>query len=160
MQSLDSFVNCSASEAADLPLPPGVHEIHWERREYLGWRDPKLPQRGYVVIPVAGRPVGLLLRASEASLRSHSPAMCGWCQDVHYVRDVFFWSARRVGRAGRSGDTVGAFVCGAFECCENVRRTPPPQFVGFDIERATDERIAGLAERARRFAAIVVGARL
>ncbi|WP_370558485.1 hypothetical protein [Leifsonia xyli] len=56
--------------------------------------------------------------------------------------------------------TRSAFVCGAFECCENVRRTPPPQFGGFDIERAMHEGIAGLAERARRFAAIVVGTHL
>lgn len=32
----DSFVNCSRDDAEDLPLPPGAHEIDWERREYLG----------------------------------------------------------------------------------------------------------------------------
>ncbi len=155
-----SFVNCSRADAETLPLPPGVHEVDWARREYLGWRDPRLPQRGYVVIPTADGPVGIVLRASEASMRSHTPSMCGWCQDVHYQRDVYFWSARRSGAAGRNGDTIGALVCGSFECTENVRRTPPPQFVGFDADRVVEDRIAGLAERTRRFAQAVVGAHI
>ena len=155
----DSFVNCSRADAADLPLPPGMHEVDWSRREYLGWRDPRLPQRGYVVIPTGSGPVGIVLRASEASMRSHAPTMCGWCQDVHVRRDVYFWSARRAGDAGRRGDTVGALVCASFECTENVRRTPPPQFVGFDSARVIEEQIAGLGERVRRFAQAVVGVR-
>jgi len=159
-QIRESFVNITRSEADDMPLPPGMHEIDWSRREYLGWRDPRLPQRGYVVIPTDDGPVGILLRASEASMRSHTPSMCGWCQDIHYPRDVYFWSARRAGQAGRNGDTVGTHVCGEFECSVNVRRTPPPQFIGFDQEAVIADRIAGLAERARRFAATVVGARI
>src|SRR5689334_25026114 len=55
-QIRESFVNCSRSEAEELPPPPGLHEVDWARREYLGWRDPRLPQRGYVVIPTADRP--------------------------------------------------------------------------------------------------------
>ena len=159
-QLRECFVNCSRSEAEALPLPPGAHEIDWSRREFLGWRDPRLPQRGYVVIPTADGPVGIVLHASDASVRSHTPAMCGWCQDVHYTREVYFWSARRAGQAGRNGDTVGALVCGSFECCENVRRIPPPQFVGFDAGRVVEDRIAGLAARVRRFAATVIGARI
>lgn len=156
----ESFVNCSRADAAELPLPPGLHEVDWGRREYLGWRDPRLTQRGYAVIPTGSAVVGIVLRASEASMRSHTPTMCGWCQDVHLVRDVYFWSARRAGDAGRRGDTVGALVCGSFECTENVRRTPPPHYVGFDPERVVEEQIAGLRERVRRFAQAVVGARI
>ncbi|WP_348787888.1 FBP domain-containing protein [Leifsonia sp. NPDC080035] len=159
-QIRESFVNCSRADAEELPLPPGMHEVDWSRREYLGWRDPRLPQRGYVVVPTADGPVGIVLKASEASMRSHAPSMCGWCQDVHFTRDVYFWSARRAGQAGRNGDTVGTLVCGGFECSENVRRTPPPQYVGFDPDRVVEDRIAGLAERAGRFAATVVGARI
>lgn len=156
----DSFVNCSRADAEELPLPPGMHEVDWSRREYLGWRDPRLPQRGYVVVPTPDGPVGIVLKASEASMRSHAPSMCGWCQDVHVTREVYFWSARRAGQAGRNGDTVGTLVCGSFECSENVRRTPPAQYVGFDPDRVIEEQIAGLAERAGRFAATVVGARI
>lgn len=159
-QIRESFVNCSRSEAAELPLPPGMHEVDWSRREYLGWRDPRIPQRGYVVVPTENGPVGIVLRASDASIRSHAPSMCGWCQDVHATRDVYLYVARRAGQAGRNGDTVGTMLCGGFECSENVRRTPPPAYVGFDADTVVADRIAGLAERARRFAATVVGARI
>jgi hypothetical protein len=156
----DSFVNCSRTEAAELPLPPGMHEVDWSRREYLGWRDPRSPQRGYIVVPTGDGPVGIVLRASDASMRSNAPSMCGWCQDVHLTNDVYLYVARRAGAAGRNGDTVGTMLCGGFECSENVRRTPPPSYVGFDADAVVADRIAGLAERARRFAATVIGARI
>jgi hypothetical protein len=156
----DAFVNCSRSEADDLPMPPGLHEVDWSRREYLGWNDPRLPQRGFVVVPTENGPVGIVLRASDASMRSHAPTMCGWCQDVHLTHDVYLYVAKRAGQAGRNGDTVGTMLCGGFECCENVRRTPPPSYVGFDADAVIADRISGLGERARRFAATVVGARI
>jgi len=156
----DAFVNCSQSEAAAIPMPPGLHEVDWSRREYLGWRDPRSPQRGFVVIPTESGPVGIVLRASDASMRSSAPSMCGWCQDVLLPHDVYLYVAKRAGQAGRNGDTVGTMLCGSFECCENVRRTPPPSYVGFDAESVVADRIDGLAQRARRFAATVVGARI
>ncbi|HEV7811489.1 MAG TPA: FBP domain-containing protein [Leifsonia sp.] len=156
----DAFVNCSRSEAAELPMPPGLHEVDWSRREYLGWPDPRTAQRGFIVIPTGSGPVGIVLRASDASMRSSKPSMCGWCQDVQLAHDVYLYVARRAGQAGRNGDTVGTMLCGGFECCENVRRPPSPSIVGFDADAVVAERIAGLAERARRFAATVVGARI
>ncbi|MFF1878823.1 FBP domain-containing protein [Leifsonia sp. NPDC058230] len=156
----DAFVNCSRSEAAELPMPPGLHEVDWSRREYLGWRDPRTAQRGFIVIPTENGPVGIVLRASDASMRSNAPSMCGWCQDVQLTHDVYLYVAKRAGQAGRNGDTVGTMLCGGFECCENVRRPPSPSIVGFDAEAVVADRIAGLAERARRFAATVVGARI
>ncbi|WP_223690615.1 FBP domain-containing protein [Leifsonia poae] len=156
----DAFVNCSRTEAAELPMPPGLHEVDWSRREYLGWRDPRSPQRGFVVVPTVDSPVGIVLRASDASMRSHSASMCGWCQDVQLTHDVYLYVARRAGQAGRNGDTVGTMLCGDFDCCENVRRKPSPAVVGFDVEAAVAARIAGLGERAQRFAATVVGARI
>src|SRR5438445_12646567 len=127
----DSFVNCSRTEAARLPLPPGMHEVDWSRREYLGWRDTRIPQRGYIVVPTRDGPVGIVLRASDASMRSNAPSMCGWCQDVHLTHDVYLYVARRAGAAGRNGDTVGTMLCRGFECSENVGRPPTPSSVGF-----------------------------
>lgn len=154
----DSFVNCSRSTSRDLPLPPGTHEIDWERREYLGWRDPRLVQRGYIVVPNDERGcVGIVLRASDASLRSPRHAVCSWCQEVHFMRDVYLWSASLAGEPGRRGNTVGAFVCGGFECSENVRREPPEFFVNFDSDRFIHTRIQGLGDRVERFADAVLG---
>ena len=69
-----SFVNASRKEATDLTLPPGFADLDWADLEYLGWRDPKLARRAYVVVPTLdadGRPgpavAGVVLRQAEAS---------------------------------------------------------------------------------------------
>ena len=44
-----SFVNASKRERTQALLPEDFAEIDWPTREFLGWRDRKLPQVGYVV---------------------------------------------------------------------------------------------------------------
>ncbi|MFW8746237.1 FBP domain-containing protein, partial [Mesorhizobium japonicum] len=80
-------------------------------------RDPKLPQLGYVVAEVDGRPVGMLLRQAERGPRAR--AQCSWCEDVQLPNEVVFFAARRAGEAGRRGDTLGSLVCAHFECSVN-----------------------------------------
>jgi hypothetical protein len=62
-----SFVNATRSEVSALNLPAGFARLDWDNLDYLGWRDPKMPQRGYLVTPLDGKPVGVLLRAPETS---------------------------------------------------------------------------------------------
>jgi hypothetical protein len=150
-----SFVNASRKEAGDMTLPLDFADIDWAKLDYFGWRDRKMSRRAYVVVPVDGEPVGIVLRQAEATPRSR--AQCTWCQDVHLPNDVVFYGARRAGAAGRKGDTVGTLVCAAFECSANVRKTPPVAYIGFDVDAARDERIAMLRVRAAGFAASVVG---
>ncbi|KPG83533.1 FBP domain-containing protein [Frigoribacterium sp. RIT-PI-h] len=151
-----SFVNASRKEATDLTLPPGFADLDWADLEYLGWRDPKLARRAYVVVPTLdadGRPgpavAGVVLRQAEASPRQR--AQCTWCQDVRLPADVLFYAAKRAGAAGRNGDTVGTLVCGGFECSDNVHVLPPEAYLGFDVEAARLERIASLRVRAAGF---------
>jgi hypothetical protein len=40
-----SFVNCTRGEAKGVTLPARPEEIPWDRREFLGRRDPKAPGR-------------------------------------------------------------------------------------------------------------------
>jgi hypothetical protein len=148
-----SFVNASRKEITDLSLPTEFAELDWQKLDYLGWRDRKIARRAYVVIPVDGQPVGILLRQTEAGMRSR--AQCSWCQDVTLPNDVAFYGAKRGGAAGRNGDTVGTLICADFECSANVRKLPPMAYVGFDVEAARTERIASLQERAAAFAAVV-----
>ena len=149
-----SFINASRKEVNDLTLPAGFREFDWERLDYLGWRDPKIGRRAYVVVDAPDGPAGILLRQSDASARSRP--QCSWCQDVELPNDVGFFSARRAGAAGRKGDTVGTLVCANFECSVNVRRKPTMAYVGFDADAARTERIAVLRERAVAFAGTVL----
>lgn len=145
-----SFVNASKRERAALTLPP-LDALTWDRLDFLGWRDAKIPSLGYAVVEVDEEEwVGILLRQSEG--RSRTRAQCSWCEDVQLPNDVVLFSAKRSGTAGRNGDTVGTLVCKKFECSTNVRRRPAMAYIGFDVEAARAHRIQVLRERVRAFA--------
>ncbi|MCU1526319.1 MAG: translation elongation factor [Frondihabitans sp.] len=148
-----SFVNASRKEVTDLTLPSEFDAIDWDSLDYLGWRDPKIGRRSYIVVPTGDTLVGVMLKQAEA--RPGARAQCTWCQDVTLPNDVVFYSARRAGPAGRKGDTVGTLVCAEFQCSTNVRRTPPPAYLGYDVDAARAERMASLVVRAAAFAANV-----
>lgn len=156
MQPLDqktiraSFVNASRKEVSDLTFAPDFADLDWARLDYLGWRDPKMAKRAYIVVPTADGPVGIVLKQADASPRSR--AQCSWCQDVQLPNDVVMYGARRVGAAGRNGNTVATLICSAFECSANVRKLPAMAYIGFDAEAAREHRIAVLRERAGAFA--------
>jgi hypothetical protein len=152
-----SLVNATLRERNNLTLPAYFDEIDWEQRDYLGWRDRKYDGIAYVIVPLApDRLVGFLLRQAEA--RSRFKSQCSWCEDVRIPNDVVFYSAKRAGKAGRNGDTVGTLVCEHFECSANVRRRHPAPYVGFDVEAERAERIASLRANVAAFAARVLGA--
>jgi hypothetical protein len=150
----ESFINATRKELGDIVLPPALAELDWERLDYLGWRDPRLPRRGYIVVPVDDEPVGVILRQAEAAPRSR--AQCSWCQDVTLPNDVVFFGARRAGSAGRNGNTMATLICAHFECSTNVRKPPPMAYIGFDVKAARAKRITGLQLRAAAFAADIL----
>lgn len=151
-----SFVNTTRKELSDLTPPAGLPDLDWDRLDLLGWRDPRLPKRAYVVVPTADGVVGVLLTRAEATPRAR--AQCSWCQDVRLPNDVVLYSAKRAGAAGRKGDTVGVLVCESFQCSHNVRKPPPVAYLGFDVEAARQERIRTLRARAAGFVGVVLGA--
>ncbi|PZF57274.1 FBP domain-containing protein [Curtobacterium sp. MCSS17_008] len=147
-----SFVNASRKEVSDLTLPTDLETLDWESRDFLGWRDPRTARRAYVVVPtLEGDLVGILFRQAEAAPRAR--AQCSWCQDVTLPNDVVFSAAKRSGKAGRNGNTVGTLVCQDFQCSRNVRRPVPPAYEGYDVEAARVRRIEDLQLRVVSFAA-------
>jgi treble-clef zinc-finger protein len=145
-----SFVNVSQRERAGMTVPPGLASIAWDRLDYLGWRDGRIPSLGYVVVDPGDGLVGILVRQSDG--RSRSRAQCSWCEDVQLPNDVALFSAKRSGAAGRNGDTVGTLICANFECSANVRKRPAVAYIGFDVEAARQQRIEVLRQHANAFA--------
>src|ERR1700754_432721 len=94
-----SLVNASPGEADRIPMP-GLHEVVWDDREYLGWRDPGSPQRGYLVSCRRGDPVGVVLRAAETALQAGA-AFCSLCNTPQPASQVRLFSAARAGAAGK-----------------------------------------------------------
>jgi len=144
-----SFRNASRKEVSSLTLPADFAELDFEKLDYLGWFDPKMPKRAYVVAEVDDSPVGILLQRTEQ--RTRARAQCSWCDDVTLRNDVQFFSARKAGAAGRNGDTIGTLICENFGCSANVRRLPPLAYEGYDRELARDLRMLRLQEHVTAF---------
>lgn len=146
-----SFINSTKGEAGRIPLP-GLHEVIWEEREYLGWRDQQSPQRGYLVHWVGDEPVGLMLRASEFSLNPGIAAMCSWCRITRRSDEITLFSAPRAGQAGRDGNTIGTYVCDDLACSHMIRLLPPAAPLQ-DPQELLAARIDGLVSRVQGFTA-------
>ncbi|MGN7977653.1 MAG: translation elongation factor [Microbacterium sp. 69-10] len=144
-----SFRNASRKEVSSLNLPPDFDEIDFDKIDFLGWFDPKMPRRAYVVAEIDDDNVGILLQRTEQ--RTAMRAQCSWCDDVTLRNDVQFFSARKAGAAGRNGDTIGTLICANFGCSANVRKLPPLAYEGYDRELARDLRMLRLREHVTSF---------
>ena len=149
-----SFINASQSERKQIAIPD-LDRIAWDERDFLGWRDPKFVQVGYVVLELDGEPTGLLLRQYARAPRAR--AQCAWCADVELPNEVVLFNAKRAGDAGRKGDTVGTLACANFECNVNARRRPRSAYLGFDVEAARQRRIDMMRDNVERFARAIRG---
>src|SRR5437763_16426437 len=75
-----SFVNCSRGEADGLTLPRDFAALDWAALDLLGWRDPKAPLRGYLVLETDGGPVGLSVRAADTRMSVLTAALGQLCE--------------------------------------------------------------------------------
>ncbi|MEO5921686.1 MAG: FBP domain-containing protein [Pseudolysinimonas sp.] len=144
-----SFVNALPQEALRLPLP-GLHEMYWDDREYLGWRDPGSSQRGYLVSWQDGRAFGIVLRAAESSLQAGS-AICSLCNTPQPAHQVTMFSAMRAGDAGKRGNTVGTYICADLACSLLIRIAPPQYEMQPSPAEVVAMRAAGLQARVDAF---------
>lgn len=149
-----SFVNLTDDDAARIPLP-GLHEVIWEDREFLGWRDPSLASRGYLVHDSEGGPVGVVLRFTESSLRGGVPAMCSLCRSTQPATQVSLVSAPR---AALDGASVGTYMCENLDCPHMIRMLPASSPWATGTGDLLEARSAGLLERVAGFTRNVVGA--
>src|SRR3954452_4250772 len=146
-----SFVNCSRGEANGLTLPKGFDGLDWTDLEMLGWRDPKAPLRGYLVLEIDEAPLGIAVRAADTRMSSRTAAMCQLCQTTQPGDAVSLFTARRVGEAGRNGNTVGTYICADLGCSQRARSEIPPWLHDRNPDEVGAERAAELRERLHGF---------
>ena len=150
-----SFLNCSRGEAQALTLPKDFPTLEWDDIELLGWRDPKAPLRGYLVVESGEEVVGIAVRAAESRMSSRTAAMCLLCQTAQPGDAVSLFTARRVGEAGHNGNTVGTYMCADLGCSGRVRTDIPPWLQDRDPAAVIAERGAELRERVEGFVGAV-----
>ena len=153
-----SLVNCSRSEVAALTPPKDLAELHWPSLDVLGWRDAKAELRGYLVHEHEGAVVGIALRAADSKMSSRRSAMCLLCHEVQSAGAVSLFTARRVGEAGRNGNTVGTYICADLDCAHRALEVPTTaRHLDEDVQAlAVAERGEGLRQRLRAFTADVL----
>lgn len=139
-----SFVNCSQGVAKRLPLPRRLDDVSWESLDLLGWRDPGAPGAAYLVAPWRDRLVGVVLRLSSDRRSTGRKNMCSLCLTVHSTTDVALMVAARAGAAGRSGNTVGAYLCADLACSLYARGLKRPDRVQPTETLSVEQRVERL----------------
>ncbi|MET9695640.1 FBP domain-containing protein [Streptomyces sp. NPDC006529] len=139
-----SFVNCSKGEAARIPLPRDLAARPWEDLDFLGWRDLSAPDRSYLVTggTDGGRPVGVTLRFATVKRGALHRSMCGLCLTLHPGGGVSLMTARKRGKDGREGNSLGLYMCTDLACSLYVRGKKLPEAGGrFEETLTVEEQI-------------------
>jgi hypothetical protein len=136
-----SFVNCTKGEAKRMAVPKDLDEHPWVDLDFLGWRDPSAPQRAYLVADSGTALVGVALRVAPQAGHVRR-SMCSLCLTTHTGGGVSLMTARKAGRSGRQGDSVGVYICTDLACSLYLRGKR-------DAGRRLDETIT-MAEKIER----------
>jgi FBP C-terminal treble-clef zinc-finger len=116
-----SFVNSTKSQVKAIALPSRLAELPWESLDFLGWRDAKAPNRGYLVVRRDGGVTGIAVSTQTSGAARRFAGLCDLCNTAHHVSDVALFAARRAGSAGREGNTVGMYMCADLACSLYIR---------------------------------------
>ena len=116
-----SFVNATKGESKRLALPKDLASRPWADLDFLGWRDPAAPQRAYLVASDGGSPTGVALRLADSSAGRRRRNMCAVCLTTHPGDGVALMTARRAGRSGQLGNSVGTYLCSDLACSLYLR---------------------------------------
>jgi hypothetical protein len=146
-----SFVNASKGEVQRLNLP-ALAVLDWDRLDLLGWVDPKAPLAAHLVVATDDGPVGVLMRRNPSGAGPRRARMCSLCTTTHSGQGVALMVARRAGKAGRDGNTVGLDICASLECSAYARGLlPPPAMTTAHETLSVEDRVARLRRNALAF---------
>ncbi|MCW2865052.1 MAG: hypothetical protein JWP48_6760 [Actinoallomurus sp.] len=116
-----SFVNCTKGETKRLAVPRDLAARPWDDLDFLGWRDPASPARAYLVAESGDGFLGVALRRATPYAGHARRSMCSLCLTTHTGDGVSLMSARRAGRNGQQGNSVGAYICTDLACSLYLR---------------------------------------
>ncbi|KAA2250936.1 FBP domain-containing protein [Solihabitans fulvus] len=152
-----SFVNCTKSEVRSMVLPNEFDRTKWDELDFLGWRDGKAPNRGYVVLERDDTVLGIGLAANVSSRSRLKKNMCAFCVTTQDLASISLFAARRAGTPGRQGNTVGTYACADLRCCGYVAGTASPSVPQPHETLTTEERAVRMMTNLGRFVDKVLG---
>jgi hypothetical protein len=152
-----SFVNCTQGEAKRLAVLRDLATRPWDDLDFLGWHDPAAPDRAYLVTDSGDGLVGVALRAA-AHAGQVRRSMCALCLTTHTSGGVTLMTARKAGRTGRQGNSVGSYLCADLACSLYLRGKKDPGAGGRLHESITvAEKVERMMANLSAFVAKVVG---
>ena len=153
-----SFVNASKGEVQRLNLPPELDSLTWGEREFLGWIDAKGPLAANLVVATDDHGlVGVVLRRAPSGAGPRRARMCSLCMTTHSGQGVALLVAKRAGKAGRDGNTVGLDICAGLECSLYARGLlAPPAMSAAHETLAVEARVERLRANLESFVARVL----
>ncbi|MET0132919.1 MAG: FBP domain-containing protein [Kibdelosporangium sp.] len=116
-----SFVNCTKGEAKRLAVPRDLATRPWGDLDFLGWRDPAAPERAYLVVESGDGFVAVALRRAAPQAGQARRSMCSLCLTTHTGDGVSLMTARKAGRDGLQGNSVGTYICTDLACSLYLR---------------------------------------
>ena len=150
-----SFRNAEPDEIERIAMPHDLLLAEWDYLDFFAWRDPVASKNGYIVVETDGEPIGIVLRAADPS-RARS-GMCNLCHTMQPGTQVALFAVRRGGEVGRTGATVGTYICADLSCHESVRLAPPLAPSEVRGDRHADRRLDGTHRRVHAFVGTVLG---
>ncbi|MEU8301602.1 FBP domain-containing protein [Micromonospora sp. NPDC048909] len=115
-----SFVNCTKGETQRLAVPKDLATRPWDDLDFFGWRDPSAPERAYLIAESPTGLVGVALRVAAQTGQARR-SMCSFCLTTHTADGVSLMTARKAGKEGRQGNSVGAYICTDLACSLYLR---------------------------------------
>lgn len=147
-----AIVNLDSTENR-IRLPARFDDVRWARIDYLGWRDPRSPQRAYLVTEADGQALGVLLRQAPNDAAHGSRAiMCDLCRFARRFNEVSLFTARRPSRDKRERlNTVGLLLCTDLDCAVKLHTEPIRQPFQPPLDEIIGARRAGMRSRTIAF---------
>lgn len=121
-----TWVNSSKTQAKRIQLPDR-DRVDWDSLDFWGWRDPKAPQRGYLIVPADDGWIGIALTTTSGGGKKPRAGMCSLCLTPHPMSSIGLFAAPRAGAAGRNGNTVGRYICADLQCSLYIRGILKPE---------------------------------
>jgi hypothetical protein len=115
-----SFINCTKGETKRMAVPQDLAQQPWDDLDFFGWQDPGSRERAYLVTESGDGLVGVALRVAGQTGRLRKN-MCSLCLTTHTGNGVALMTARKAGKDGQQGNSVGAYMCTDLACSLYLR---------------------------------------
>ena len=140
-----SFVNCTKGEAKRLSVPRNLDTVRFDELDFLGWQDGAAPERAYLVADHDATLTGIALRRASGGSGRMRRTMCSLCLTTHTTGGVALMTARRPGKRGQQGDSVGIYLCSDLACSLYLRGRKEVWAAGrFEESMTVEEKVARL----------------